>query len=254
MVRRLGAKTLTFVKEVGAIFVLLGHINRNIRFLYRDRDYFFAQAREIGVNSLPLISVIAVFTGAVTAWQAAYQLKNFVPLNYLGAANFTAIVIELGPVLTALVIAGRVGSSIAAELGTMKVTEQLDALESLAMDPVRFLAVPRFFAALLLLPVLTIYADCIAVFGSFVVSRFLLDISHLVYFEGMREAFLLRNILGGLLKAHLFGAATALLGCHVGFAARGGAQGVGRATIRAFVLSAASILVLDYLVAIVVFG
>jgi len=253
IIRRTGAKTLDFLEGVGAVFILLWKVNKNARYLFRDRHYFIRQMREIGVNSLPLISIIAVFTGAVSAWQAAYQLKGFVPLDYLGAATLTAIVIELGPVLTALVIAGRIGSSIAAELGTMKVTEQIDALESLALDPIRFLAVPRFFASLIMLPVLTIFADFIAVIGAFIVSNYLLDVSQNAYFDGMREAFIMRNILGGLAKSHFFGASTAILGCYVGFQTQGGAEGVGKSTIRAFVLSAASILVIDYIIATIVF-
>ncbi|MBT8382295.1 MAG: ABC transporter permease, partial [Ignavibacteria bacterium] len=124
----------------------------------------------IGVNSLPLVLIIAVFTGAVAAWQAAYQLQGLAPMSILGGTTSRAIITELGPVLTGIVIAGRVGASIAAELGTMKVTEQIDALEIMAIDPIRFLAMPRMLASVLMMPILVIFANTIAVFGAFVVS------------------------------------------------------------------------------------
>ena len=126
----------------------------------------------IGVNSLPLVIIISVFTGAVAAWQAAYQLKGIAPLSFLGGATSRAIITELGPVLTGIVIAGRVGASIAAELGTMKVTEQIDALETMAINPVRYLAMPRFLASILMMPVLVIFANTIAVMGAYIVSNY----------------------------------------------------------------------------------
>ncbi|HDK36293.1 MAG TPA: ABC transporter permease, partial [Bacteroidetes bacterium] len=124
---------------------------------------------EIGVRSLPLVVTVGIFTGAVSAWQAAYQFQGILPLSYVGPATSKVIFIELGPVLTALVLAGRVGASIAAELGSMKVTEQIDALETLAIDPIRFLAMPRIVAATTMMPILVIFADFIALFGAFLV-------------------------------------------------------------------------------------
>lgn len=252
-IAKLGAKVLDFFAQVGAIFKLLWQTNKGIPYLWRDRRLFFTQMQQLGVESLPLVSFIAVFTGAVAAWQAAYQFEGLVSLDLVGAASSTAIFIELGPVLAALVIAGRVGSSIAAELGVMRVTEQIDALESLAIDPVRYLAVPRFFACLFMAPVLTIFADAIALFGSFFVATSLLGLTANTFWDGVRQAFEMRSVFGGLIKAHFFGASIAIIGCYVGFQTRGGAEGVGNSTIKAFVLSAATILVIDYLVAMIVF-
>ncbi|GIV46051.1 MAG: hypothetical protein KatS3mg036_0869 [Ignavibacterium sp.] len=121
--------------------------------------------------------IIAIFTGAVSAWQAAYQLKGIAPLSFLGGATSRAIITELGPVLTGIVIAGRVGASIAAELGTMKVTEQIDALETMAISPIRFLAMPRFLAAIIMMPILVIFANAIAVLGAYIVSNYFLGVS-----------------------------------------------------------------------------
>ena len=132
----------------------------------------------VGVNSLGLMSIIGLFTGAVACWQAAYQIKGLIPLSYLGSATAKAIIIELGPVLAALVLAGRIGASMTAELGTMKVTEQIDALEAMAINPLRYLGMPRVIATTFMLPILVIYASTIAIFGSYSVAVFFFGVSH----------------------------------------------------------------------------
>jgi len=248
-----GRAAIVLIEQTGALFILLGKILRGSMHLWRNRHLALDQMLLIGVHSLPLVSVIAVFTGAVSAWQAAYQFEGLVPLDYLGAGTSTAIFIELGPVLTGIILAGRVGSSIAAELGVMKVTEQIDALESLAIDPAYYLALPRFFAATIMTPVLTIFANFIALLGSFVVSNILIGQAAHIFFDSVRSSFELRSLLGGLTKALVFGATIALIGCYVGFQTSGGAEGVGRATIHAFVLSAALILMHDYILATIIF-
>ena len=139
------------------------------------------QMQAIGVDSLWLVIVVSVFTGGVAAVQAAYQFSNVVPLKYLGSVILRSVVIELGPVLTALVVGGRVGASIAAELGTMKVTEQIDALRAMGINPIRFLVVPRVLAATIMLPIVTIYADAIAVTGGMVVSVLSIGVSTHTY-------------------------------------------------------------------------
>ena len=243
----LGKKTLGFLEEVGQVFNLLLGIIKSIPAIPRSRKLILFQMEHIGVNSLPLVIIIAVFTGAVSAWQAAYQLKGIAPLSFLGAATSRAIITELGPVLTGIVIAGRVGASIAAELGTMKVTEQIDALETMAISPVRYLAMPRFLASILMMPVLVIFANTIAVFGSYLVSNYFLGVSFDVFFQSVKRFFLFSDLISGLVKSIFFGGVTALLGCHIGFKTIGGAEGVGKSTIRSFVLSSAMILILDYL-------
>ena len=207
----------------------------------------------IGVNSLPLVLIIAVFTGAIAAWQAAYQLQGLAPMSILGGTTSRAIITELGPVLTGIVIAGRVGASIAAELGTMKVTEQIDALEIMAIDPIRYLAMPRVFASLLMMPILVIFANTIAVFGAFVVSDYFLNVTFQVFFDSVKYFFIFSDLTAGLIKAVFFGGVTALLGCHIGFKTKGGAEGVGLSTIRSFVLSATMILILDYVLWMLMF-
>lgn len=207
----------------------------------------------IGVNSIPLVVIIAIFTGAVASWQAAYQLKGLAPLSFLGAATGRAIITELGPVLTGIIIAGRVGASIAAELGSMKVTEQIDALETMGISAVRYLAMPRFLAAIIMLPILIIFANLIAVIGAYLVSDFFLNVSFTVFFDSVKRFFTIGDFAFGMLKGMIFGGVTALLGCHIGFRTEGGAEGVGLSTIRSFVISSATILILDYILWSLVF-
>ena len=233
---RLLGRTFSFVPQIG-----------------RDRRLLLDQMEHIGSDSLPLVIIIGFFTGMVSAWQAAYQFKGLISNSFIGSAVSRAIFIELGPVLTAIVIAGRVGASIAAELGTMKVTEQIDALESLAISPIRYLSTPRVVAAILMMPILVVFANTIALLGSFLVSNFFLGISAKTFFDSVQQYFHLKDVVGGLLKAIVFGGVTALIGVHVGFGASGGAEGVGRATIRAFVLSSATVLVADYLLWTLIF-
>jgi phospholipid/cholesterol/gamma-HCH transport system permease protein len=244
--QKIGKKSINFVQEFGQISNLLWGIVKNFKTIPQSRKIIFGQMEHIGVESLPLVLIIAVFTGAVAAWQAAYQLKGIAPLSFLGATTSRAIITELGPVLTGIVIAGRVGASIAAELGTMKVTEQIDALETMAISPVRYLAMPRFLAAVLMMPILVMFADAIAVFGAYIVSNYFLGVTFASFFDSVRRFFHFSDLAGGLLKAVVFGGLTALMGCHIGFKTEGGAEGVGLATIRSFVMSSALILVLDY--------
>ncbi len=242
----LGRKTMNVFQEIGQVAQLTGRIIRYFPTIPKNRRLVFFQMEHIGVNSLPLVLIIAVFTGAVSAWQAAYQLKGIAPMSFLGGAVARAIITELGPVLTGIVIAGRVGASIAAELGTMKVTEQIDALETMAISPVRYLAMPRFVAASIMLPLILIFANVIAIIGAYIVSNYFLSVSYAVFFTSVKRYFVLQDFFYGLVKTVFFGGITSLLGCHIGLRTEGGAEGVGLATIRSFVLSAAVILILDY--------
>jgi phospholipid/cholesterol/gamma-HCH transport system permease protein len=251
--QKTGKKILDFFQEFGQVSSLFIGIVRSFSAIPKSRKLIFYQMEHIGVNSLPLVLIIAVFTGAVAAWQAAYQLQGIAPLSFLGAATSRAIITELGPVLTGIVIAGRVGASIAAELGTMKVTEQIDALEIMAVSPVRYLAMPRFLAAILMLPILVIFANSIAIAGAYVVSNFFLGVSFAVFFESVKRYFEFMDLIAGLIKTIFFGGVTSLLGCHIGFRTEGGAEGVGLSTIRSFVLSAALILILDYILWMLLF-
>jgi len=236
-----------FFSEIGEISMLFGGVLRSLTRIWRDRKLIFVQMSHIGVDSLPLVVLVSIFTGAIAAWQAAYQMKGLAPMTLVGGITSRVIIIELGPVLTGIIIAGRVGASIAAELGTMKVSEQIDALQVMAINPVRYLAMPRILATTIMMPVLVVFANLVAVFGAFVVSSMSLGLSQPVFLESLKNFFHLQDVGGALLKSAIFGLTTSLLGCHIGFKTDGGAEGVGVSTIRSFVLSSAAILIGDYI-------
>lgn len=250
----LGGKTIGFVNDVGGVTILLKGIVFKLPRLFRNFHLTVEQMVFIGVNSLPLIVFVSIFTGAVSSVQAAYQFQNYVPMRYLGSAVGKAVVIELGPVLTALVVAGRVGAAIAAELGTMKVTEQIDALETLALDPVHYLVVPRFLAGITMLPILALFSDLVAILGALTIAVLFLDVTAYTFLNGVKMFFHLSDLFAGLFKAFVFGGIIATVGCYQGLKTHGGAEGVGTSTTKAVVISSVLILVSDYIVASVLFG
>jgi len=211
------------------------------------------QMDTIGVGSLGLVVVVSLFTGAVAAVQAAYQFSNVVPLKYLGAVILRSVIIELGPVLTALVVGGRVGAAIAAELGSMKVTEQIDALRAMGINPMRFLVAPRVIASTLMLPVITVFSDAIAILGGFIVAVLSIGVTPGTYISGLKDFFYVKDLLSGIIKAAVFGNIIGTMGCYFGFQTEGGAEGVGVATTRAVVSSCVLVLITDYLLATVLF-
>lgn len=250
----LGKLVITFIAHVGRLFIMIGRVVITLPLTYKNARLTTRQMLYMGVNSLPLVVFTSLFTGGVAAVQAAYQFRGVVPLTYLGGAVGKAVVIELGPVLTGLVIAGRVGASIAAELGTMKVTEQIDALETMAIDPVRYLVAPRFISGVVMLPVLTIFSNFIAIMGGLAVSVWFLDLSTYSFLNSLKMFFDLQDLFGGLLKSVAFGAIISIIGCYNGFETSGGAEGVGLSTTRAVVVSSILILLADYGIASLVFG
>lgn len=252
LVRYIGKNSLQAFSELGSIALLIVRIGANLPSLLKDRDLFIDQAMQIGVRSLPLVTVVSIFAGAVSSWQAAYQLAGIMPLDFLGSAAGKAILLEMGPVLTGLVIAGRNGASIAAEIGTMQVSEQIDALESMAIDPVRYLAMPRVLAATIMLPVVIVFADIIAMGGAFAVANIVYDQGANVFFGTFREYFAVEDAVVSLVKGLVFGFTTALIGVYVGLNTVGGARGVGDAAIKSFVYSSAVILVNDFLIAMII--
>jgi len=244
---------LKFFEDVGRVTELLLATLKGLTSVGRYGREVFAQMFALGVGSLPLVIVVAAFTGAVTAVQAAYQLEGFLPMRYIGSMVQKFVLIELGPVLTALVVGGRVGAAIAAELGTMRVTEQIDALETLAIPPVRYLVMPRFLAATIMLPVVTVFADVIGILGGLVVAYMSYDQSPHTYYEAVRNTFESRDLYSGLTKAAFFGGSIGLMGTFYGFRTEGGAEGVGKAVTSAVVASCVLVLALDYVLANLLF-
>ncbi len=201
----------------------------------------------IGVLSLPVVMLTGTFIGMVLAVQAFPQFKVIGMETRIGAAINLSLVKELGPVLAATMLAGRVGSSIAAELGTMRVTEQIDALSSMGVNPVHYLVTPRFLACLILIPGLTLFADLMGVIGGMFFSIHLLGVDWSYYWEYSRHAVGMFDIFAGMFKSVFFGGAIALICCHQGFRCGAGAEGVGKAATSSFVLSFVAILFLDLL-------
>jgi phospholipid/cholesterol/gamma-HCH transport system permease protein len=209
------------------------------------------QMRRIGVESVPIALFIAVFTGIVLALQASYTFTGAVPLYFVGTLVGKTIMLELGPVLTGLALAGRVGAGVAAELGTMRVTEQVDALETLTYDPISYLVMPRVLAATLMFPVVVALAMGVGVVSGWLTAVNLLDLSTVEFVRGLKLFFRGKDVWFGLVKSASFGLTISLVGCVMGLSADRGAEAVGRATTKAVVLSAMLILVLDAFWAVV---
>jgi phospholipid/cholesterol/gamma-HCH transport system permease protein len=207
------------------------------------------QMLRIGVESLPVTTMTTFFTGMVLALQTGASSKHFFnePL-FVGTVVSFAMVMELAPVMTALVVSGRAGAAIAAELGTMKVTEQIDALYTLGTDPVRYLVIPRVMAFILVLPILTIVADFSGTFGGWVVAYAKLGIPTSVYTADIFDNMEIRHFMHGFLKTFVFAAIVSFISCFKGITTSGGAEGVGKSTTAAVVLSMASVLIVDYFV------
>lgn len=202
----------------------------------------------IGVLSLPVVMLTGAFIGMVLAVQTFPQFKAIAMETRIGAAINLSLVKELGPVLAATMLAGRVGSSIAAELGTMRVTEQIDALSSMGVNPIHYLVTPRFLACLILIPGLTLFADLMGVIGGAFFSIKLLNVDWSYYWEYSRQAVGMYDVFAGMFKSVFFGGAIALICCHQGFRCGAGAEGVGKAATSSFVLSFVAILFLDLLI------
>lgn len=253
LISLLGHYMVVAVDAVGRFTILTLQVLANWTALFKSRGRIVDQMMFVGVTSLPLIVLTSIFVGAVSTWQTAYQIKNYVPMRYLGTAVGRAIIIELSPVLTALVVAGRVGAGMAAELGSMKVTEQVDALETMAINPVRFLVFPRMVAGVVMLPMLTIFSDIIALAGALLVATLFLGVAQETFMSGLKLFFQVSDLMAGLFKAGVFGFIIAMVGCYQGLATVGGAQGVGKSTTRAVVVASVAILVADYLIAVLIF-
>ena len=244
-----GKMVVSFFEDFGAAGMLW---LRSTALLFVPPYHFriiFKQCEAIGLRSLPVVVVSATFIGMV------FALHSYTGFNRFGASSFAppvvalAITREMGPVITGLMVAGRAGAAMAAEIGTMRVTEQIDALSTLATNPIKYLAVPRLIAATLMLPLLTLFADIIGLFGGYLVSTGMMGMSSQVYINATWDALYLSDIFGGLMKSMVFGFFIALICTHFGFSTKGGAEGVGKATTRSVVVSSMAILISDFFLA-----
>lgn len=249
VVEFVGEKVVILSIGIGQLVMLVFDMICRLPRLLREPSLLIKQMDSIGLRSLPVVIFASLFTGAVSAAQAGYQMQDYAPLSLIGALVGKAVILELGPVLTALVVAGRVSTSIAAELGTMRVTEQIDALETMAIDPILYLAAPRFFAGLLMMPMLVVASTVVAIFGGYLVSHIMIDISTATFFNGVNMLFVMYDVVINQTKAFIFGGIVTLSGVFFGYRAGGGAEGVGQATINAVVTATVLILVFNYLIA-----
>jgi phospholipid/cholesterol/gamma-HCH transport system permease protein len=240
-----------FLESVGAVLRFLRFcldMFLAIPSAFRNFHFTVEQMYLIGITSVPLVGLTSIFTGAVAAWQAAYNFADYVPLRYVGTAVGKSVMLEVGPVLTALVVTGRVGAAMTAELGTMAVTEQLDAMKVLNLNPFRFLLAPRLIAGMVMLPMLTIFSSFIAILGALAVVTLFKGLSAESFWYGVRLFYTNWDLFVGLLKSFVFGNIIALFGCYYGYTSTGGAEGVGRATMASVVASNVSVLISGFLI------
>lgn len=240
-----GTVTLDIVAMVGEFSVFAAQTISWMCTRRTSKATLLSAMYQVGVLSLPVVALTGAFIGMVLAVQSYFQFRQLGLETRLGGVINMSLVRELGPVLAATMLAGRVGSAMAAELGTMRVTEQIDALDSMGANPIRYLVVPRLIACALLIPPLTVMADFMGVIGGYFYSIYLLDIDSHHYWFNAREFVGSWDLFTGLFKSLFFGTAIALISCHRGFRCDAGAEGVGRAATAAFVYSFVAILVLD---------
>jgi phospholipid/cholesterol/gamma-HCH transport system permease protein len=244
LLQRLGRAVLAFVAAAGRLTLFAGNA---VVLTFRPPYYprlIFKQMIDIGYYSLPVVGLTAIFTGMVLALQSYTGFARFSAESAIPQVVIVSITRELGPVLAGLMVAGRVGAAMAAEIGTMRVTEQIDALETLATTPYKYLVAPRIIAGVTMMPILVFIADIIGVMGGYLVSIFKLEFNAASYLKNTMDFLVFEDVFSGLVKAAVFGFLVTLMGCYHGFYSRGGAQGVGAATTNAVV--SASILILGF--------
>ncbi|MFQ5892885.1 MAG: MlaE family ABC transporter permease [Nitrospinota bacterium] len=247
-VEGLGRLLLKILSEFGDHILLLLRTLRSCLWPPFRVRLILRQMEVVGVNSVPVVLITGAFTGAVLALQTFTSFKRFNAESMIGGVIAVSLLRELGPVLTGLIVAGRAGSAMAAEIGSMNVTEQIDALHALATDPVNYLVVPRFLAGTLMLPLLSTLFSAIGMVGGYLIAVNVLGANAATYMRQMWWFIEWEDIYTGLVKACIFGMIIAIIGCFQGFITRGGAEGVGRSTTRAVVLASTFILIFNYVV------
>lgn len=242
----LGRTAIALLRETGTLWMLVWDVARSAFARPLGLRLHVRQMEDVGTKSIPVVAITGLSTGMVLALQSYNGFQRFQAESLVGTVVALSMTRELGPVLTGLMVAGRAGAAMAAELGTMRVTEQIDALASMGVNPVKYLVLPRVLAGLIMLPILTVFCDIIGIAGGYLISTFLLDVNPTVYMKRTFDYLEMADVYGGLLKAVVFGGIIALISCRRGFDASGGAQGVGQATTGAVVVSSVLILISDY--------
>ena len=242
----IGRALLRLLEELGRFFQMLGSAASWLIRPPYDVAELFRQMVRVGVDSIPVVFLTTLFTGMVLALQTFNGFKRFHAESLVGSVVALSLTRELAPVLTALMVTGRVGSAMAAELGTMRVTEQIDALTALGTEPVQYLVVPRVTASVLMLPLLVILGDFVGMYGGYLVAVQLLGANPITYIENSFQYLEISDVTSGIIKAAVFGLIFSLLACVRGYYTEGGAEGVGRATTRAVVSGSLSVLFADF--------
>ncbi len=238
-----------FFRHITYIFNLIFYTIARSYLLVKNLNLTTHQMFVIGIESLPLVVVTSIFIGGETVIQANFQFAGLVPMKYLGFVVSKSLLTELCPVLTGFVVSGRISTAIAAEIGSMKTSEQLDAMNCLNLDSIRYLIVPKFIACIIMIPILVIISELIAFIGSAITAMFFIDVTMYLYLTGLKLFFSLPDMMIGISKTTVFGAIIAFTGAHFGFQSRKGAIGIGEATTRAVMTSAVLILFFDFLIA-----
>ncbi len=244
-----GKMILFFFEHLGRYMSTIGWMLYNFRNAKEYSGNILQQMVMVGNNSIPIVLFVSMFVGMVTAVQSSYQLYDWIPRTVVGALVTKSVLLELTPLLTALVLAGKVGATITAELGTMRVTEQIDALESLAFDPISFLITPRVLAGVIMFPILVIFGDVVAIFGGMFGASVIAGIPVEAFVEGMKGSFETWDAVFGIIKSMVFGFIITSVSCYQGFQVRGGSEGVGKATMNTVVISCLSVVVMDFILA-----
>jgi phospholipid/cholesterol/gamma-HCH transport system permease protein len=247
----IGRASSGFFASVGRFGAFAAEIVAALRDIGTWGPLLAQQMRRLGVDSIPIALFLAAFTGIVLALQASYTFTGAIPLYFVGTLVGKTMILELGPVLTGLALSGRVGANIAAQLGTMRVSEQIDALETLAYNPMSYLVVPRVLAGILMFPIIVIFANTVGILAGLITAINLLDMSSVEFIRGLRLFYEPFDITYSLIKTTSFGLIITVVGCFQGFTTEGGAEGVGISTTRAVVISSMLILVFDAFWAVV---
>lgn len=237
----------SFITTSGDITVFILRVLKSFRMVFKNYRLVFYYMYEISQESLMILIFASLFMGMVSAYQIAYQMKDVIPMLYVSTIVTQAVLIEIGPIITGIGFSGKVSSQISAELSSMKVTDQIDALEVMSIDPIEYLVMPRVMAAILIIPFLTLITEFSIVFGSYLISITALGISPNMFIEGSKKNFEMFQVFGGLIKSVMFGFFTVVLSCYFGITAKTGAKAVGRATTLSVTTSAVAVVVLDYI-------
>jgi phospholipid/cholesterol/gamma-HCH transport system permease protein len=253
VINRLGEAVARFIKEMGRVLLLLVDTIRWSFYPPFRVDLLFQQMERVGVKSGLVVILTGIFTGMVLALQSFHATRRFGAETMVGVAVALSMTRELGPVLTSFMVTGRAGSAMAAELGAMKVTEQIDALYAMAVNPIKYLIVPRVLASIVVVPILTAVADFVGILGGYFMGVTVLGINAGAYVANMEKYVDLGDIYHGIIKAAVFGLILSTIGCYKGYTATGGAEGVGKATTQSVVLSAVLILMANYLLTAAMF-